>query len=1032
MAEYKTSGSSALAPDDPYNEMERSDIRPNLRVIEGGGQGDGKPSGNLRVAAKDLSNAEQSATANPISTIAGGADEAKSAEQDQPYSPRFTGKGLPGGKNDDKKGKGKGFLKRRGPLIAIVTMLIGGGGLMAGVQSLMPFSLLAQFQETFDSIKTVSELRSNSFMGYQLDPNRVKNPIRATMFGKTKFKITGRQEAKLKKQGITVDRDFKYTNSSGSTKTITVLKFDDGYGPDPMIIVPDAKLQAEVDAFVMSGGLKGADGVTTIMPPVHSFKNAGDDIADFRNGYIKGSRTWRGSVGAWFGSVTVKFLQSNKLTRNMFKDFQKRIEDEAAGNRKTAAEEIMKHNLPSEGQEVDAKNMTDEEYEVSDEDGSYTVHENGVKQNGLFSKLDNFIYKGNKAAIEAKLNEMGNGMNAKVSGVANAVVNVACTVFNFIGAVNLLLVAHESLQIIQLVSGYFEAIQKVQAGDGADSPLNELSNGLTTGANTTDDDGVVVRENMSAMESNGISAIYGNLPMNRNDPSVGSFNIGNRVHGIMGAIGISMASYMGCALAKAAAAIAGAALDVITIVGCVASFGIGCVVRVLMDAGSNIVSSSVIAAAVKTASSLLTPLAFKIFSRDLITNLAGEDLGNAIVSGANMYMGSNHKSGGGSPTNSAGFTKFISAQQQVIANEAQYQRETLSPFDITSKYTFMGSLATSLMSLSTQTKSFTSTIAGVGNFVGKSVSAILPSASALHATNTVTSYGDCPDLESIGAVGDAFCNPYIVSDVNTLGNETPDNDPWDPADVIERMDEKYSSFIKKDEPVEVPEIDGGSNLAKYIVFCNERSSPYGVADQNIAGEVANFADVGTGVSFVDTTANSVIGAIPVLGDAVDITQNAQAIANAGWVSGEACVLGNNAHNDLASATPGWEETKNYQRFVEDQRLAEAMGLVEKSAVTAFLDKYYNEHPLDNSYEGILARKTGMTKETVIATLDQLKEYSFLAEYNPTELYPVPNYSAYTETGLSDQLPTLSIADHYTNPTPYLVIYADTRTRNYAA
>ena len=36
----------------------------------------------------------------------------------------------------------------------------------------------------------------------------------------------------------------------------------------------------------------------------------------------------------------------------------------------------------------------------------------------------------------------------------------------------------------------------------------------------------------------------------------------------------------------------------------------------------------------------------------------------------------------------------------------------------------------------------------------------------------------------------------------------------------------------------------------------------------------------------------------------------------------------------------------YQRFIEDQRLLENMGLIEKSSVTAFLEDYYEKHPLD--------------------------------------------------------------------------------------
>lgn len=68
-------------------------------------------------------------------------------------------------------------------------------------------------------------------------------------------------------------------------------------------------------------------------------------------------------------------------------------------------------------------------------------------------------------------------------------------------------------------------------------------------------------------------------------------------------------------------------------------------------------------------------------------------------------------------------------------------------------------------------------------------------------------------------------------------------------------------------------------------------------------------------------------------------------ANFGWTTGENCVK---------------FKYKYHSRYIEDQRMLESTGLVEKNAVTAFLDKYYEEHPLDNSPEGILARYSGMT------------------------------------------------------------------------
>ena len=78
----------------------------------------------------------------------------------------------------------------------------------------------------------------------------------------------------------------------------------------------------------------------------------------------------------------------------------------------------------------------------------------------------------------------------------------------------------------------------------------------------------------------------------------------------------------------------------------------------------------------------------------------------------------------------------------------------------------------------------------------------------------------------------------------------------------------------------------------------------------------------------------------------------------------------------------------YQRFTEDQRLLENMGLIEKSSVTAYLEDYYEKHPLDNSYEGILARRSGLTKDQVIAYLNQLDYLAKVINYDPTGKAPI--------------------------------------------
>ena len=71
-----------------------------------------------------------------------------------------------------------------------------------------------------------------------------------------------------------------------------------------------------------------------------------------------------------------------------------------------------------------------------------------------------------------------------------------------------------------------------------------------------------------------------------------------------------------------------------------------------------------------------------------------------------------------------------------------------------------------------------------------------------------------------------------------------------------------------------------------------------------------------------------------------------------------------------------------------QRLLENMGLIEKSSDTAYLEEYYEKHPLDNSYEGILARRSGLTKEQVVAYLDKLDYLAKVVDYDPTNKAPI--------------------------------------------
>ena len=915
------------------------------------------------------------------------------------------------------KVKGKGFFKGKGPIGLIIALVFGVGGVMFGSQSLMPFSLLEQFRETFNSMNTSTNLRSKTLVRYQIDTTKIKDPVRFSIFSGNKFKISNSQAQKLSQHGIEYDQDAKvlrFDNGDGNIKVITADDFDNFYRSDP----------------------------------------------DFFKSYNAGSMTWRGAIANWFGTMTNKFISNNKLTRNRFADFQQKAAAEGGDTRATAIDLMAKDadEIESPGAKLKEADQTEGSWldkiknwfcggecnaksngKHSSEDTLYRVEESDNQSNTSRTPRSSIQ---SESDVRAKLEELGKKYEggSSITGSAQKVANYACLGLNFIGGVSLLVTASETLQIIHLITSYSESIDKVKAGDGNDSPIHDLANGLTEKKTNThvDFDGNETSTKKSAMEANGITALYSGSAVDYNDPSVASFNFTKNIKRVLGGVGLSMGAFSTCAFAKMATNAAGVVQSGLEIAGCIAgifgaafTFGAsaatcsGLVGDIFTGIGISIAASLTIAGII----SFITPVVTKMLTRDLIADLGGEDLGNALTSGANIYLGNTHRANGGSLASYDKYVEYAAAQQQVIAENAAYERASKSPFDASSQYTFLGSMLTKFMSFA-GISSLSSAITTTSSAVSASLISLLPSATAYDIASNLIPENEyeeiCPYLASIGATGDAYCNPYSITDVSTIST--------DPSEVVDWLADNTDAFLDETTEDGNVKIDGSSDLAKYINFCDNRTSAFGIADQNIVNEVSNWGTVHTENSTFNTITNAAIGAVPVIGDFIDVVTNGQALANAGYVSGESCVAGNTV-NGIATdqdgvtvtGSPSWSTAKYYQRFIEDQSVMESMGIIEKSAVTAYLDDYYTKNPLDNSYEGILARYSGLEKEDVIALLDIMEYENYIASYDPTERFqfaPVvaPADDIYFEsTSASNTLAVL----------PRMIIFTDLRNKFFA-
>ena len=114
----------------------------------------------------------------------------------------------------------------------------------------------------------------------------------------------------------------------------------------------------------------------------------------------------------------------------------------------------------------------------------------------------------------------------------------------------------------------------------------------------------------------------------------------------------------------------------------------------------------------------------------------------------------------------------------------------------------------------------------------------------------------------------------------------------------------------------------------------------------------------------------------------------------------------------------------------DQRVLYDMGIIENNSTVSFLEEYYKENPLDDSFEGRIARFSGMTKEEVSDTLALIEYYNFVENYDPSERYAFgePKMEENRELRFDNEN---SVADNTWGILLDQVSYADVRNRSFA-
>ncbi len=346
--------------------------------------------------------------------------------------------------------------------------------------------------------------------------------------------------------------------------------------------------------------------------------------------------------------------------------------------------------------------------------------------------------------------------------------------------------------------------------------------------------------------------------------------------------------------------------------------------------------------------------------------------GEFLVEGAtNVGKSLSIRASGASAGDAGAVMAYNKQVQQIASLNARSEAMTKSPFDITSKNTFLGSILYKTLPIIAKTSS-------IPSIISKSIASLIPGAHAASNNSFLTTFGNNNQtLSSISAAGTVHGTTIATFDTSTQTN------PY--------ANEEFQAFIE--ENTELGE-DGertiieGSDLATYIIYNTERESPRGVTDSGIL--------------------ESYLNSQKKISVSTDIIKAIKLFLNLSDGEEEALCIATGASFVISSENEDWQKYKYAQRYISINRTVAALKQYaeEENAynnlrgfegntnpVVAFTEKYYKEHPKDDSYEGTIARLTGFKKDDVIAVLNQLKVKQYIADYNPTERYSFINNSS---------------------------------------
>lgn len=447
-----------------------------------------------------------------------------------------------------------------------------------------------------------------------------------------------------------------------------------------------------------------------------------------------------------------------------------------------------------------------------------------------------------------------------------------------------------------------ENVSQMKYGDGNNAKLNEAMNYLYDEAESEVVDvetGEIVKVKGSAMES---PSLYAVLSGEKMDPKLAANYSSDRI--------LKMVEN------KVSDKNGKSAID-----GTVASTtkGVKGSIGRLIKNGLEMASNAIVDLVSPTVSSSLVENSY-----DTIKGInAGEFLVEGAVNTGKMLA----KESGATPGDAATAAEYARVNAKIVAMDAEVDRKNRSPFDVTSKNTFLGSI---IYNFAVSNRGAGSSLfargAAVMGGVVRAVAAMVPGVHAEATEGYMTSFGDCETYGNIGAVGTPQCSEVAVFDMSTLNNTF--NDPG------------FKKFVEDNTTLSegTRTINDNSVLARFLTTNDERETPLGVMDGGILDSLSSGS-----------------GSIPFLSDILSMIRRFLG------ASEEDKRIASGAAFVYSSTNKDWDTYKYAQRYVSLARATAALRQYADGSTAYDNLKYFEgrENPviayLNHYYETIANR-----------------------------------------------------------------------------